>query len=52
MESELEKAHYDYERRKHEILTKLDTMKRDKNIHHVYKLWIEQTKEFIKEREI
>lgn len=52
MENELYEAHKDYERRKHEIISKIDTMKVDKNIHAVYKEWLDQIKEFIKEREI
>ena len=39
-----------YERQKNEILTKLDTIYRDKNINDVYRRWLEQVIEFIKEQ--
>lgn len=49
---ELEKAHRDYELRRNEILTKILTMQNDNKITKVYKEWLNQIEEFIKEREI
>lgn len=48
---ELEKAHQDYEKRKNEILSKLTTL-RDNTLNQVVKKWLEQTMDFIKEKEI
>lgn len=48
---ELELAHQDYEKRKNEMLTKLDTIKRLSKVP-VLKLWCDQISEFIKEKEV
>lgn len=57
MMEELEQAHHDYEKRKNEILTKLETIYCNGH-YKCHKItdaelkWIKQTIEFIKEREI
>lgn len=52
MENELEKAHKDYLKRKHEMLSKIYTMKNTGSMPVVYCKWLAQIEEFIKEREI
>lgn len=49
---ELEKAHQDYEFRKAEIITKLISIRDSEISNEVMKMWINQTIEFIKEKEI
>jgi len=49
---ELEKAHQDYEERKNEILTKLQTMKSIPTLRLHEIMWLDQVIEFIKEKEI
>lgn len=49
---ELEKAHLDYERRKNEILTKLQIMKSIPTLLSHEIMWVDQVIEFIKEKEI
>ena len=39
----------DFIKRKNEIMTKLDTIKNDINTNSVYKTWLDQTIDFIKE---
>lgn len=45
-------AHQDYEMRKAEIITKLNTIKNTKEVKNLPNQWIDQTIEFIKEKEI
>ena len=52
MEKELEKAHQDYEKRKHEIVTKLICMKDGKIDATTRRAWLTQAIDFINEREI
>lgn len=52
LEEALEEAHLDYERRKNEILTKLQTMKSIPTLLSHERLWLDQVIEFIKEKEI
>lgn len=52
VDAELEEAHLDYERRKNEILTKLQTMKSIPTLLSHERLWLDQAIEFIKEKEI
>ena len=47
-----EDAHQDYEYRKAEIITKLVSIRDSEISNDVMKVWINQTIEFIKEREI
>lgn len=51
LEMELEEAHLDYEKRKNEILSKLETM-RNSGLSPTFDKWLDQAMEFIKEREI
>lgn len=49
----IEEAHKDYERRKNEILTKLECIKTSGLIsNNIMQRWIQQAIEFIKEKEI
>lgn len=52
VDAELEEAHLDYERRKYEILTKLQTMKSIPTLLAHERLWLDQVIEFIMEKEI
>lgn len=52
LEEALEQAHLDYERRKNEILTKLQCMKSIPTLLSHERLWLDQVIEFIKEKEI
>lgn len=52
IDAELEEAHLDYEQRKNEILTKLQTMKSIPTLLSHERLWLDQVIEFIKEKEI
>lgn len=47
-----EEAHKDYLKRKDEIISKLKTIKKIKDINKLPVEWIDQTIEFIKEKEI
>lgn len=47
-----EEAHKDYERRKAEIITKLITIRDSEISNDVAKIWINQTIEFLNERQI
>ena len=47
-----EEAHKDYEYRKAEIITKLVSIRDSEISNDVMKVWINQTIEFIKEKEI
>lgn len=47
-----EAAHHDYMKRKDEIISKLQTIKNTKEIKKLPNKWIDQTIEFIKEKEI
>lgn len=49
---ELEKAHQDYEKRKHEIITKLNCLKDSKIDTATRRAWLSQAINFINEREI
>ena len=49
---EMEKAHQDYEYRKAEIITKLICIRDSEINNNVMKVWLNQTIEFIKEKEI
>lgn len=49
---ELEKAHRDYELRRNEMLSKIQTIRKDNKVASVYNAWLKQIEEFIKEREI
>ena len=49
---ELELAHEDYIKRQDEILTKLYTIWRSKDVPAVYRKWIQQAAHFIIEKEI
>lgn len=49
---ELEKAHQDYEKRKHEISTKLICLKDSKIDDATRRTWLSQAIDFINEREI
>lgn len=52
---ELEEAHKDYEKRRNEIITKLTTLKSylsEDSISNTPIQWLDQTIEFIKEKEI
>lgn len=40
----------EYEKTKNEIMSKLDTIKSDIHTHKVYREWLEQVIEFIKEQ--
>lgn len=48
---ELEKAHLDYEKRRNEIISKLETLA-NCDLPPTFIKWLEQTIEFIKEREV
>lgn len=48
---ELEKAHLDYEKRRNEILSRLETIARC-DLPPTFIKWLEQAIEFIKEKEI
>lgn len=48
----LELAHQDYEKRRNEILTKIITIRTDVRTHKIYKDWLDQIYEFVKEREV
>lgn len=52
LDVELEKAHQDYLLRKDEIITKLETIKKTKDLTKLPIEWIDQIIEFIKEKEI
>lgn len=56
MKSEIDRAyedaHRDYEFRKNEIITKLISIRDTEISNDIMKIWINQTIEFIKEREI
>jgi hypothetical protein len=52
MEKELEKAHQDYEKRKHEIITKLICLKDGKIDSRTRRTWLSQAINFINEREV
>ena len=52
MEKELEKAHQDYEKRKHEIVTKLICLKDGKIDSATRRTWLSQAINFINEREV
>lgn len=52
LEEALKEAHLDYEQRKNEILTKLQTMKSIPTLLSHERLWLDQVIEFIKEKEI
>lgn len=49
---ELEKAHQDYEYRRAEIITKLISIRDSEISNDIMKIWINQTIEFINEREV
>lgn len=49
---ELEKAHQDYEKRKHEIITKLICLKDGKISKATKREWLDQAINFINEKEI
>lgn len=49
---ELEKAHQDYEKRRYEILSKLNTIRDYALLKRHEREWIEQVIEFINEKEI
>ena len=52
MEKELEEAHKDYEKRKHEIITKLIVLKDGKITKDVSRKWLDQAIKFIMEKEV
>ena len=52
VEEALELAHQDYEKRRNEILSKIITIRSDVKTHKVYKEWLNQVYDFVKEREI
>ena len=52
IELEMELAHRDYELRKHEIITKLLSIRNSEINNDVMKIWINQAINFINERQI
>lgn len=52
LSKELELAHEDYLKRQDEILTKLYTIWRSKDVPAIYRKWIQQAAKFIVEKEI